>query len=109
MSDPRPAVAVVLAAGQGTRMKSAKAKVLHEIAGVTPLLSIAGSLLEGVVDEETHYGLVDLGLEQLHDWLGRIEHALSQHDAADPERVFAAVGLQRMRLRHDQQVPEWTA
>jgi hypothetical protein len=30
-------------------------------------------------------------------------------DAHDPERVFAAVGLQRLRLRHDQQVPEWTA
>ena len=30
-------------------------------------------------------------------------------DDADPERVFAAVGMQRMRLRHDQQVPEWTA
>jgi SAM-dependent methyltransferase len=29
-------------------------------------------------------------------------------DACDPERVFAAVGLQRLRLRHDQQVPEWT-
>ena len=28
-------------------------------------------------------------------------------DASDPERVFTAVGLQRMRLRHDQQVPEW--
>ncbi len=28
-------------------------------------------------------------------------------DADDPERVFAEVGLQRMRLRHDQQVPEW--
>lgn len=30
-------------------------------------------------------------------------------DAAEPQRVFAAVGLQRLRLRHDQQVPEWTA
>jgi hypothetical protein len=27
----------------------------------------------------------------------------------DPERVYAAVGLQRMRLRQDQGVPEWTA
>jgi hypothetical protein len=24
-----------------------------------------------------------------------------------PEDVFAAVALQRIRLRHDQQVPEW--
>ncbi|KGN34303.1 membrane protein [Knoellia sinensis KCTC 19936] len=34
-----------------------------------PISPIAGSLLEGVVSEETHHGLVDLGLEQLHDWL----------------------------------------
>lgn len=34
-----------------------------------PISPIAGSLLEGVVTEKTHHGLVDLGLEQLHDWL----------------------------------------
>lgn len=34
-----------------------------------PISPIAGSLLEGVVSEQTHHGLVDLGLEQLHDWL----------------------------------------
>ena len=35
-----------------------------------PAAPILGALLEGVVDEETHHGLVDLALEQLHDWLG---------------------------------------
>ncbi len=34
-----------------------------------PVAPIAGALLEGVVDEQTHRGLVDLGLEQLRDWL----------------------------------------
>lgn len=34
-----------------------------------PVSPIAGALLEGVVAERTHRGLVDLGLEQLHDWL----------------------------------------
>ena len=34
-----------------------------------PISPIAGSLLEGVVSEKTHHGLVDLGLEQLHGWL----------------------------------------
>jgi uncharacterized membrane-anchored protein YjiN (DUF445 family) len=34
-----------------------------------PIAPIAGTLLEGVVGEKTHHGLVDLGLEQLHDWL----------------------------------------
>lgn len=38
LRDPRPAVAVVLAAGKGTRMRSALPKVLHEAAG-RPLLA----------------------------------------------------------------------
>ena len=34
-----------------------------------PVSPIAGALLEGVVEEQTHHGLVDLGLEQLELWL----------------------------------------
>jgi hypothetical protein len=30
-------------------------------------------------------------------------------EAAPLETVFTAVGLQRLRLHHDQQVPEWAA
>ncbi|MFC7556576.1 hypothetical protein ACFQU7_36670 [Pseudoroseomonas wenyumeiae] len=30
-------------------------------------------------------------------------------DAAPVDAILAAVGLQRLRLHHDQQVPEWTA
>ena len=37
MTDSRPAVVIVLAAGQGTRMKSATAKVLHTMCGRTLL------------------------------------------------------------------------
>ncbi|HET6911560.1 MAG TPA: bifunctional UDP-N-acetylglucosamine diphosphorylase/glucosamine-1-phosphate N-acetyltransferase GlmU [Mycobacteriales bacterium] len=37
MTDSRPAAAIVLAAGQGTRMKSATAKVLHTMCGRTLL------------------------------------------------------------------------
>ena len=33
MTDGRPAAVVVLAAGEGTRMKSATPKVLHELCG----------------------------------------------------------------------------
>src|SRR5215470_1239048 len=45
VSAPRPLGAVVLAAGLGTRMRSARAKVLHELAGVPlvryPLAALA--------------------------------------------------------------------
>ena len=34
-----------------------------------PASPIAGALLEGIVEEQTHHGLVDLGLEQLELWL----------------------------------------
>ena len=34
-----------------------------------PVAPIAGALLEGIVDEQAHHGLVDLGLEQLRVWL----------------------------------------
>ena len=34
-----------------------------------PMAPIAGSLLEGVVDQRTHVGLVDLTLEHFHAWL----------------------------------------
>ena len=34
-----------------------------------PVAPIAGTLLEGIVDEQTHHGLVDLGLEQLRAYL----------------------------------------
>lgn len=49
MSEPARVAAVVLAAGQGTRMKSARAKVLHEVAD-RPMLawSVAAALEAGV-------------------------------------------------------------
>ena len=34
-----------------------------------PVAPIAGTLLEGIIDEQTHRGLVDLGLEELRTWL----------------------------------------
>ena len=37
MSAPRPAAVIVLAAGEGTRMRSARPKVLHAIGGRTLL------------------------------------------------------------------------
>ncbi len=34
-----------------------------------PVSSVAGALLDAVVEDGAHHGLVDLGLEQVHDWL----------------------------------------
>ncbi|MDQ8032476.1 MAG: nitronate monooxygenase family protein [Bordetella sp.] len=42
--------------------------------------------------------------EQLHDWLGRIEHGLAQHDAAHPERPAAPYGVNL--IVHDAN-PRW--
>src|SRR3954453_15424848 len=53
-----------------------------------PLAPLAGTLLAEMVDDDLHHGLVDLGLDELHDWL--MEH---------PE-TFAEVLLQR--------APWWT-
>ncbi|MGA8046557.1 MAG: DUF445 domain-containing protein [Dermatophilaceae bacterium] len=35
-----------------------------------PVAPIAGTLLEGIVDDGVHHGLVDLTLEHLQEWLG---------------------------------------
>ena len=45
-ADPRPIAAIVLAAGKGTRMRSARHKVLHEIAGRPMLEHLLASLAE---------------------------------------------------------------
>jgi bifunctional UDP-N-acetylglucosamine pyrophosphorylase/glucosamine-1-phosphate N-acetyltransferase len=45
-TDPRPVVAVVLAAGKGTRMRSVRPKVLHEVAG-RPMLDWAVAAARG--------------------------------------------------------------
>ena len=57
MSDSRPAAVVVLAAGQGTRMKSATAKVLHTMCGRTLL----GHVLAAVEPLQAHQTLVVVG------------------------------------------------
>ena len=53
-----------------------------------PLAPLAGTLLEEMVADDLHHGLVDLGLDELHDWL-----------TENPE-TFAEVLVQR--------APWWT-
>lgn len=57
MSAPRPAVVVVLAAGEGTRMKSATPKVLHRLCGRTML----GHVVTAARDLEPKQLLVVVG------------------------------------------------
>jgi bifunctional UDP-N-acetylglucosamine pyrophosphorylase / glucosamine-1-phosphate N-acetyltransferase len=57
VTDSRPAVVVVLAAGQGTRMKSATAKVLHTLCGRTML----GHVLAATEPLQAHQTLVVVG------------------------------------------------
>ena len=54
--DPIAVAVLILAAGQGTRMKSARSKVLHEIAG-KPMLGYPVELAEGLCPE--HLVVVD--------------------------------------------------
>ena len=51
VSKPRRALAVILAAGEGTRMKSAVPKVLHRIAGRTLLAHVLGAVRDAEIDD----------------------------------------------------------
>ncbi|EQB02059.1 N-acetylglucosamine-1-phosphate uridyltransferase [Sphingobium baderi LL03] len=59
----RPLAAIVLAAGQGTRMKSAKHKVLHPVAGRPMLLHLLASL--DVLKPERRVVVVGAGRDQI--------------------------------------------
>ncbi|HVA60976.1 MAG TPA: bifunctional UDP-N-acetylglucosamine diphosphorylase/glucosamine-1-phosphate N-acetyltransferase GlmU [Mycobacteriales bacterium] len=60
MTDPRPAAVIVLAAGQGTRMKSRTAKVLHRMCGRTLL----GHVLAAVAETGAARTLVVVGRDR---------------------------------------------
>lgn len=105
MPTPRPRVAVILAAGKGTRMRSALPKVLHRAAG-RPLLQwvvdaaraagcqrilvVVGHGAERVREEIGAYGDQDLG------WVLQAEqrgtgHALAQAEAEIPGEATVLV------------------
>src|SRR6187549_2802289 len=64
----RPLAAVILAAGKGTRMKSAKHKVLHEIAGRPMVEHLLAAL--GELEPQHTVVVVGDGREQLEAALG---------------------------------------
>ncbi|HQZ85843.1 MAG TPA: bifunctional UDP-N-acetylglucosamine diphosphorylase/glucosamine-1-phosphate N-acetyltransferase GlmU [Actinomycetota bacterium] len=61
MSTPTPSLVIILAAGEGTRMKSATPKVLHEVLGI-PLL---GHVLRAVSGLGPEHVLVVVGHQRL--------------------------------------------
>ncbi|KLE35116.1 bifunctional N-acetylglucosamine-1-phosphate uridyltransferase/glucosamine-1-phosphate acetyltransferase [Aurantiacibacter luteus] len=68
MSQTRPIAAIVLAAGKGTRMKSTRHKVLHEIAGRSMIEHLLASVEE--LAPERLVAVVGEAREQLHEALG---------------------------------------
>ncbi|MBC7506944.1 MAG: bifunctional UDP-N-acetylglucosamine diphosphorylase/glucosamine-1-phosphate N-acetyltransferase GlmU [Sandarakinorhabdus sp.] len=73
MNPPRPLAAIILAAGQGTRMKSSLHKVLHPIAGRPMLLHLVDSL--AALSPERIVVVVGARREQ-------VEAAMAPHGAA---------------------------
>ncbi|KFG92016.1 Bifunctional protein GlmU [Sphingobium herbicidovorans NBRC 16415] len=63
MTATRPLAVIILAAGQGTRMKSAKHKVLHPVAGRPMLLHLLSSIAE--LKPERQVVVVGAGREQV--------------------------------------------
>jgi bifunctional UDP-N-acetylglucosamine pyrophosphorylase/glucosamine-1-phosphate N-acetyltransferase len=57
VTSSRPSAVVILAAGEGTRMKSATPKVLHSIAG----RSLLGHVIEAASTLEPHHLVVVVG------------------------------------------------
>lgn len=82
-ADQRPAALIVLAAGQGTRMRSARAKVLFELAGRTML----GHVLAAAAPLGSYRRLVVVGHER-----AAVTAALAQ---LDPEAVAVTQAEQR--------------
>jgi len=68
MSETRPIAAIILAAGKGTRMKSNRHKVLHEVGG-RPMIEHLMASVEALGPERL-VTIVGEAREQLHDRLG---------------------------------------
>ena len=82
---PRSTRAIILAAGQGKRMKSSRPKVLHEVLGRT--------ILTRVLD-----ALDQLGLEHLHIVVGHGGEQVRQFLESHPPKTPWSTHLQEPQL-----------
>ncbi|MCT4657118.1 MAG: bifunctional UDP-N-acetylglucosamine diphosphorylase/glucosamine-1-phosphate N-acetyltransferase GlmU [Cohaesibacter sp.] len=73
----RSCQAIILAAGQGTRMKSSKPKVLHEVAHLPMVCHVAKSALGAGCDQLSL--VVGPDMEQVHDSVKKIHSNIVAH------------------------------
>ncbi|MDN6626342.1 MAG: bifunctional UDP-N-acetylglucosamine diphosphorylase/glucosamine-1-phosphate N-acetyltransferase GlmU [Pisciglobus halotolerans] len=84
--------AVILAAGQGTRMKSKLYKVLHPVAGKPMVGHVAEQVEKAGVDEIVT--IVGVGAEKVQDYLGeRSKYALQEKQLGTGHAVLQAESL----------------
>ena len=71
---PRPAAVIILAAGAGTRMKSSKPKVLHEVLGLTLLDHVLAAAAD--LNSEKTLVIIGHGREQVQEHLSKTNPAV---------------------------------
>ena len=71
---PRPAAVIILAAGAGTRMKSSKPKVLHEVLGLTLLDHVLAAAAD--LNSEKTLVIIGHGREQVQEHLAKTNPAV---------------------------------
>ncbi len=89
-SDARPVAAVVLAAGQGMRMKSAIPKVLHPIAGRPMLLHLLDNVAP--IGADPTVVVVGPGMEAVAGAVAPRPSVLQPHRRGTADAVLAARG-----------------
>lgn len=70
--------AIILAAGKGTRMRSEKYKVLHEVCGTPMIQHVIGNLRKAGISEI--YAVLGHGSETVSDYLGERIHKTIQEE-----------------------------
>lgn len=70
--------AIILAAGKGTRMKSEKYKVLHEVCGTPMIQHVIGNLREAGISDI--YAVLGHGSETVSNYLGESIHTTIQEE-----------------------------